>query len=357
VEVVYAGGITSPPASSETHKGEGRESDPIALLQEHHSDSPSPCELGRKTVAYTGLSENMDIPYWREIEKKVSHSLRRKPHGILVTHGTESMEQTVKRLQWKYFGPSHPREARIILTGANDDLEAPATDVWENLELGLQAAASDLEPGVYVAFHGRVVPAEQVIKLPFCGGENTFVSLDSPIYANALRSQEDHVHDLVSRLEQLYGRPQDEERAVIYNVNLVRANHQGLLKYLSGHEVKGIILNLYHSGTANVEKQGESVAELVEKLRTERGIVFFGVTENGEPVDLHAHETSIQLREAGVVPLYDMLRDVAFAKLRLMDESASSAQLIEAMLHNDVGEIDEQSIVAKDIAALKRLYS
>jgi L-asparaginase/Glu-tRNA(Gln) amidotransferase subunit D len=120
--------------------------------------------------------------------------------------------------------------------------------------------------------------------------------------------------------------------------------------------VRGIILNLYHSGTANVEEAGESVAKLVEDLRRKRGIVFFGVTENGEPVDLHAYETSVRLREAGVVPLYDMLRDVALAKLRLMDGKASAGQLIEAMLHNDVGEVDEQQIITTDISDLKRLY-
>ena len=100
-----------------------------------------------------------------------------------------------------------------------------------------------------------------------------------------------------------------------------------------------------------------SVADLVRKLREERHIVFFGATENGEPVDLHSYETSVRLRKAGIVPLYDMAKDVALTKLRLLSGNSSVEQLISEMLRNRVGEIDERKIIPEDIDQLVELYS
>lgn len=112
---------------------------------------------------------------------------------------------------------------------------------------------------------------------------------------------------------------------------------------------------LYHSGTANTEKLELSVSHLVNKLRVERDIIFFGVTENGEPVDLHSYETSVRLREAGVVPLYNMQVKVALAKLQLV-ASNTNTHIIDEMLDDKVGEIDESQIITEDIEKLKKLY-
>lgn len=117
-----------------------------------------------------------------------------------------------------------------------------------------------------------------------------------------------------------------------------------------------MLLTLYHCGTANTEDPKASVARLVKEMRVTYNVIVFAITENGEPFDLHAYGTSTDLREAGVVPLYDMLRDVALAKLRLLPDMPRPT-LIDAMLTNRVGEIDGRRIRTDDIAQLKVLYS
>ena len=119
-----------------------------------------------------------------------------------------------------------------------------------------------------------------------------------------------------------------------------------------------MVLRLYHSGTANTnpEAPGQSVVELVRCLRSQKNIVCFGVTENGQSVDLHSYETSVQLKQAGLVPLYDTPEQVALAKAQLLESSLTTVQLIEEMLDNKVGEIDSSMIIDADVALLKDLY-
>jgi L-asparaginase/Glu-tRNA(Gln) amidotransferase subunit D len=358
VEVVYAGGTISSLATEAGHREGGHAIDLVMKLEEHSPDYRPTFDLGDKEIAYTGLSENIDEEYWMIIDQKTEEAIEKSSHGIFITHGTDSLEQTAQHLEEEFLEKIKEKNVRIVITASNDDIDAPETDAWDNLEFGLECSASDIEPGVYVAFHRRLIPASKVVKLPFTsGGESTFVSRDDPIYIETLQKQQEHSHRLIEQLESIFSKPPDDELGMVYDVNVIRRDHRELLDNLSAHNVRAIILNLYHSGTANTEKPDRSVSELVNKLRTEAGIVFFGVTENGEPVDLHAYETSVKLRKSGVVPLYDMTKEVALMKLRLLNPFLSSVQLIEEMLRNRAGEIDESRIFARDIAELKDAYS
>lgn len=116
-----------------------------------------------------------------------------------------------------------------------------------------------------------------------------------------------------------------------------------------------MLLILYHSGTANTDLPESSVAKLVKKLRQEKGIIFFAVSENGEPINLKSYETGIALLKAGVIPLYNISRIVAKRKLQLLHVS-SAPNLITEMLKNQVGELDESMVSPTEIKKLKLLY-
>ena len=80
-----------------------------------------------------------------------------------------------------------------------------------------------------------------------------------------------------------------------------------------------------------------------------------------EPVDLTLYDTSDKLREAGVVPLFNMSKKVACEKLRTIDVNGKSPNdLIDAMMESKVGEIDPE-LVRKNQANIndikERVYS
>ncbi|MES2970935.1 MAG: asparaginase domain-containing protein [Patescibacteria group bacterium] len=361
IEVVYAGGTISSFATTEGYREGGHVVDLVGEISQRVPYFEERFSIGHKEVAFTGLSENVEPKDWDVIEEKVIEALERDPRGVIVTFGTDGMEQLARRLDNEKVREILTRKkAKLILLGANDDISLPETDAWDNLEFGFESIESDVLAGVYVAFHRKLIPAEKVVKKPF-DYENdvamTYIANDHPEYTLALQKQKERDDRIIAEMEAAFDKEQGTEDILEYAVNIVRTNHDEFLEYIASHDVRAVLLTLYHSGTANTENPSMSVSELVNRLRHEKGITFFAATENGEPVSLHAYETSIKLREAGVVPLYDMPRTVALAKLKLIDGQVEGSQLIHEMLSDKVGEIDESRVIKADIDNLVGLYT
>ena len=359
IEVIYAGGASTISATSEGYIASGRAYNLIGLLEERFPDFELDLNWGRKQVAYNGLSENIVAAQWTTIDDEITSALDNRPKSVLITYGTDGMEQFVRHLRSVFQQRLMASGQTIIVTGANKDIEEEDTDAWDNLMFALeQCASEEIAAGVYVAFHRDLIPANETVKLPYVpGSTQTFVSVNSKRYKKALADQQATAQSQISALIEKFGHQPDESIATIYDVNSARLDHQKFIDTVGLHEdTTAIILNLYRCGTANTTKPGKSVLDLVHYMRVLQRIVCFGVTENGQPVDLHAYETSVKLREAGVVPLYNMLRDVALVKLYLLGTSLSRTELINAMLKNEVGEIDESLINEDDIEALLQLY-
>ncbi|MFO0970862.1 MAG: asparaginase domain-containing protein [Candidatus Saccharimonadales bacterium] len=358
IEVVYAGGTISSITTDAGHREGGHEQDLIVLLKEH-SDTTATLgiEIGARAFVYTGLSENLTREDQLHIAEQVGISIAgEESDGVLVSHGTDSLEQTALLFHEMFGEYAREHDKKVIITASNENLDHPNTDAWGNLEFALRSFDSGEQGGVYVAFHDRLIPANEVVKIPYINGASTFVSKNSQEYQEAVATQQSVADKLIKDLREVVtdckGQPQE---VCVYGVNTIRSDHQELLDYVQAHDVQAVLLILYHSGTANTLTPSQSVAELVEKLRKEKGVVFFGVTETGEPTDLRKYETSVALREAGVVPLYDMLPAVAVEKLRLLSRDPQN-NLIFGMLQNRVGEIDETCIVGDDVRALGKLY-
>lgn len=353
IGIVYAGGTISSFATDRGRVG-GREVDLIKELQTHRA-TVRDVLLNGQQFAYLGLSENITLEHWTTIAGAVQRALEKFPSAVLITHGTDSMEQTARYLQRTCISQLRRQKAHIVLTGANHGIDEPLTDAWDNLEFSIQSCTKRVAPGVYIAFHQRLIPADYVVKEPFNGIAMNYIDNRSSDYKRAMAKAKQRARMLISNLKRENTNLPHKRGIIDYPVNLIRRDHSTIRRHVQQRHVDAMLLTLYHSGTANTEEPTASVARLVQEMRAMHGILVFAVTENGEPFDLHAYGTSTDLREAGVVPLYDMLHDVALAKLRLLPDMPKPA-LINAMLANQVGEIDKRRILPEDIQQLKKLY-
>ena len=253
----------------------------------------------------------------------------------------------------------------VLFTGSNDPLDFPNSDAWGNLSNALMLVNIYFHPsgitrdyinsGAYVVFHNRLVDVEDIRKQPFaCDPNGMSYCNDSDLGDDPAR--EDSFKALNRKILEHYGLkdyPKDSP-LLIYDVNVVRENHDEFLKDVRERKPKAVLLILYHSGTANTKDPIASVSKLVTLLR-EQGIVCFGVTENGEPVNLRSYGTSLDLRNAGLVPLYNMKGNAALVKLMILSKNYTGVDLIREMLTNQVGEIDPSAI--NDVQDLNELYS
>ncbi|MFG6487642.1 asparaginase [Roseateles sp. BYS78W] len=105
-------------------------------------------------------SKDMDFATWQRLAQAVQAQLARpEVGGIVVTHGTDTLEETAYFLH-RVLAPAKP----VVLTAAMRPATALAPDGPQNLFDAVQVAATPGASGVVVAFAGRVHDAVQVRK-------------------------------------------------------------------------------------------------------------------------------------------------------------------------------------------------
>ena len=109
-------------------------------------------------------SKDMDHATWLRLAQRVAHHLARADvAGVVVTHGTDTMEETAYFLH-RVLGPTKP----VVLTGAMRPATSMQADGPQNLVDAVAVAAIPGARGVVVVFAGQVFHGGEVRKVhPF----------------------------------------------------------------------------------------------------------------------------------------------------------------------------------------------
>ena len=285
-----------------------------------------------EAVAYTGLSENNCESVLGAFADTVAGMLD-NGLGIVVTHGTDSMEITARHLDSVLGDKLQRLGIPVVLTGANRPITDPETDAWRNLHLAQETAMRLGQGGVYVAFHGKIIPAETIVKEPYIPGISTemhYISTDDPGYEDLLRRHEAWREEMREQILEEF-RLTDVDGGKNNQIQIYRANlipeEQVDIDEETLEDTRAIVVVLYHSSTAYTAEQKMSVANKIADW-TMRGIPVFGVTENGEPVQIGLYETAKALDDAGLIA--SSLADLDTAVFRLMAILTSNPNVIKS---------------------------
>lgn len=359
--------------------------------------------VSSKNTAYNILSENIDPDYVIKLAETLTRVIdTENPNHIVVTHGTDSMDKVVRLLTTfndslldggiyghlaqngklrealeKLDQAINDKGTSIVFTGSNTiDPQEVNKNIIGAFNSVYQKDKSQLGAGIYIYFHDKLIPGEHATKdiydpnISMRYADSSSKDFKDKQNLNRLNEEKIIARLRASILGDDCSKQLDESKVITYDVNQIRKNHSEFLENLYERPAtKAILLTLYHSGTANTNPESKaSTLKLIEKIRKEHpNIAIFAVNENpGEPVALNetSYQGTVNMRQAGLVPLYNMHRAVAKAKLDMLihqNPDIKADELISEMLLPKAGleanaELDTSLINQDHIKALTAHY-
>ena len=128
-------------------------------------------------------SKNMGWPVWERLVARVQHWLDQEDvQGVVVTHGTDTLEETAILLHTLFSGLK-----TVVITGAMRAANVPEPDGPGNLRQALALAGAPGSAGVVCVFAGQVHAAASLTKVD-CQALNAFGSADPVAWGQALEN-------------------------------------------------------------------------------------------------------------------------------------------------------------------------
>jgi len=93
------------------------------------------------------------------IADSIANEMKQNNNPIIVIHGTDTMDQTIKFVYQQITNPLAP----IVFTGAMRPLEMAENDGLQNITEAIMAAGI-LPPGIYLSFHSTIFNAPHLVK-------------------------------------------------------------------------------------------------------------------------------------------------------------------------------------------------
>lgn len=279
---------------------------------------------------YNALSETLDGEKLNLLAQAVSEGLKTDCEGIIVTHGTDTLQYSAAILGYLFSGAEVP----IVLVSANYILSDSRSNGLENFRGAVDFIKSGSGKGVFVSYQntGSVCVIHRACRL-----------IQSEVFTD----------DVKSIFGQSFGRI--EGRAFIpsenYSVSKTDSdlfspssplpnlkNADGAVMWVKAcvcpsialtGKTKAILLESYHSGTVNTEALSPL---LLEAERRKIPVFLTGLAE-----DATNYETLSQYASLGIIPLRNKAPISQYCKLLLL--IAAGMDITENMSRDCAGEL------------------
>lgn len=270
------------------------------------------CNLTTEKL-FAVFSENMGAEQYKKLAVAIGEEIRNGIDGIVIGHGTDTMHHTASALSFMVQHSPVP----IILVGSQRSSDRPSSDAALNLIHATKAAAESDIAEVMVAMFG---PTSDEYGLLHRG---TRVRKMHSSYRSTFRTIGDIPLAMVDKkritpLQQNYNRrrkdrevtilPYFEERVamVYYYPNM----HRDIIDSLIDNGYRGIVIA--GTGLGHINKP---VYPAIERARDEGVAIYMTVQTLWGYVHMSVYDTGRDLMAKGIIPLANMLPEVAYVKL------------------------------------------
>jgi glutamyl-tRNA(Gln) amidotransferase subunit D len=257
------------------------------------------------------LSEDMQKADWINIAKKVYERISERD-GVVITHGTDVLSFTSSALSFLIENPKAP----IVFTASQRSPDRPSSDAFFNLKGAVRVAQSDVGQ-VCVVMHSSTsddaldIHSGVRLRKMHSSRRDAFKSINSEPIGRVdrdLRIQWRKYEKINEKPMKLYDKLSEKVGLLYFYPGLSEELFEKFAQVNDGLILAGTglghITNRFASRVKEYTSQGKIIGMTTQCL--------YGA------VDLEVYTTGRNLLEAGVIPLHDMLPEVAYTKLSFL---------------------------------------
>lgn len=291
-----------------------------------------------KPVIFLSIfSEDMRPEYWESLAEKCAEEIRSGISGIVIAHGTDTMHYTSAALSFALQNLPCP----VVFVGAQRSSDRPSSDAHLNLLSAVRVAKSNLGEVVVVMHHDTsdnvcAIHRGTRVRKMHTSARNAFRSVNSKPIGYVHR---DGKIELIDALERRTLQELSVMKRFVSKSILIYYYPGAPLDILEFAAEKHDAIVIMGTGLGHV---GEDWRKRIGDITRDGKYVFmtsqciFGTT------NLNVYSSGRELLKNGVIPLWDMLPEVALVKSMWALANFSYEDVGKVMLKNYCGEISER---------------
>lgn len=286
---------------------------PVLTAAELYGSVPELAEIANieTEVLLSEYSENITPDHWIKIAKRLDEVSKSNYKGIIIAHGTDTMQYTASFLSFALAGFPIP----IALVGSQRSSDRASSDAALNLIGATQFLVKTKSNGVFVVMHNNESDDEIAVHL------GTRVRKNHTSKRSAFQTIGDKPSFLIKdgNIEQnLHEKYFEDEK---YTPRIRLDTKVALVKYHPGIDpniVESLIANNFRAiileGTG-LGHVGKNLYDVIRKA-TEKGL-FVGMSSQciDGRIRMTVYESGRDLLNIGIVPLADMIPETALVKI------------------------------------------
>lgn len=289
------------------------------------------------------LSENIQPDHWIELTNEVVNSIEKlDPAGVVIAHGTDTMHFTAAALSFMIKNLDRP----VVLVGAQRSSDRPSSDAPINLLSSVRVACESDIAEVVVCMHGstsddyNLVHRGTRVRKMHTSRRDAFKTIDELPLAKVvgekiIPSKIPYNKRQTRRAKIEIDTQIDKKVALVFSYPGLKAE---ILDYFIDQEYSGIVLAGTGLGHIN-----QKLLPIVERAQEEDIPIFMASQCLWGYTGMNVYETGRLLKRAGVIPLANMLPEVALVKaMWVLGHTKEIPFVKELMQKNLTGEITER---------------
>jgi glutamyl-tRNA(Gln) amidotransferase subunit D len=311
---------------------------PALSAQDLNTSVPELSEIANidAEVLFSEYSENLTPDHWIKIAQRLDSLAKSDYKGIILAHGTDTMQYTAAFLSFSLAGFPKP----IVLVGSQRSSDRPSSDAATNLVSAARFIVNCNVNGVFVAMHNTESDDEVACHL------GTRVRKNHTSKRNAFETMGGKPAFIITQNEIIQNFAGSYFKQEQYTPNIKIDTKVALIKYHPGYDPKLVdeMINLGYKAIifegTGLGHVGKTMYDAIKKAKEKQ--IFLGMTSQclDGRVNMAVYESGRDLLHLGIVSLSDMISETALVKA--MWAVATDGKNVEkTMLNNIASEFSE----------------